>query len=491
MPLVVAPMVTALVEPLAGAGLPLERWIEGTGLLPEQVRAPGRSIPWRDCIELVDRAARHLGGPDELEAFIVAMEPDANKDMLSLFGAVMPSERMIATLVEFLISEASPPLQIGMRWRRRFFAAELCVDRGQPASKAFFQVLRGVLRRAPQQWGVAEFELESSIEERCARFEVRFEPVPWLARLPRLLQSFGAARQLTMGLQSNQRRLRSTLRQMEGQASALRESEARTRELTEQVAEALAVRTRELEARRDELRELQSRLVQAERLGAAHELAGSVAHAINNPLTALIGQVQMMLESVDPTPARLERLHRVAQRIREVVTRTLQLFRQGGLDLAVEEPQRLLDEVAAVLRPLAERADVRIEVKCEAAVPLLEVDGPLLRAALTSLAENAIEASPAGGTVELEFATIDSLQVAEFRVSDAGPGVPPELRIRVLEPFFTTKPSGTGLGLAIANGVIAGHGGRLRLLPRPGGGTTAAVELLLATDPDGVSARAS
>ena len=78
-----------------------------------------------------------------------------------------------------------------------------------------------------------------------------------------------------------------------------------------------------------------------------------------------------------------------------------------------------------------------------------------------------------------------------IRVLDAGPGIAPDLREKVLEPFFTTKPRGTGLGLAIARGVVAGHRGRLTLLPRPGGGTIASVELPLATDSDGVSARAS
>jgi signal transduction histidine kinase len=83
------------------------------------------------------------------------------------------------------------------------------------------------------------------------------------------------------------------------------------------------------------------------------------------------------------------------------------------------------------------------------------------------------------------------MRVIEFRIADTGPGVSPALLVKVFEPFFTTKSGGTGLGLAIAQGVVAGHDGRLRLLPRPGGGTIAVVELPLAADPDGVSARVS
>jgi len=188
---------------------------------------------------------------------------------------------------------------------------------------------------------------------------------------------------------------------------------------------------------------------------------------------------------------RVEYMLQISRRIRDVVSRTLQLFRQVELDLTSEDPGRLLEDVCTELRPLVDKAGVDLQLKIEPGLPPLDADGVLLRAALGSLVENAIEVSPRGGTVWLELGSVPSMQVIEIRVVDAGPGIPPELREQVLEPFFTTKPGGTGLGLAIARGVIAGHRGRLSLLPRPGGGTIASVELPLSTDSDGVSARAS
>ena len=66
-----------------------------------------------------------------------------------------------------------------------------------------------------------------------------------------------------------------------------------------------------------------------------------------------------------------------------------------------------------------------------------------------------------------------------FRIADSGPGVPPDLRVKVFRPFFTTKPAGTGLGLSVARGVILGHGGHVRIDDRPGGGALFTVEIPL------------
>ena len=84
---------------------------------------------------------------------------------------------------------------------------------------------------------------------------------------------------------------------------------------------------------------------------------------------------------------------------------------------------------------------------------------------------------PDGGQLELAVKPIADLEFVRLEISDSGSGLAPELCERALEPFFTTKPNGTGLGLAIARGVVQGHRGRIRLDPRPGGGTTVSLEL--------------
>jgi signal transduction histidine kinase len=119
-----------------------------------------------------------------------------------------------------------------------------------------------------------------------------------------------------------------------------------------------------------------------------------------------------------------------------------------------------------------EAAGRKVTIKAETEAGAIELGGPAssaLRDALSNLLLNAIQATPAGGSVRVEARTEDtSLFVA---VTDSGPGVPPEQRERIWEPFYTTKQRGTGLGLAIVRKRVEEVGGHARLAPsRPGEG---------------------
>ncbi len=491
MPLVPGRFLPLMVQPLGQRGLSIEDWIEGLPVEAEQVLGR-RPIEFDSFVSMLERAADFVGGYKAFEEFIVGLPIQAPSGLEPLAATARSPAAAYEWVARYLADQLCPPLSVQTEPPGSgTFVLELTAVDTVRDLQVFWRLIRGLLRRLPLRFGLPEAEVESRLGDRSARYEVRAERLTRPAKLVRAVRARLASPRLVREFQDQQRELQGSLSDVERQAQALRASEARNRALVRQLEHVVAERTSELEARSEQLRVLQSQLIQAERLGVAQDLAGSVAHAINNPLTALIGQVQMMLEGSDPPDPGLERLHQVALRIRDVVTRTLQLFRQGELDLSREDPRQILSDVAASLRPLAEHAGVHIEQKYEAEIPALEADGALLRAALGSLAENAVEASHRGTTVELELALVPSMRVIEFRIADAGPGISPALLAKVFEPFFTTKSGGTGLGLAIAQGVVAGHHGRLRLLPRPGGGTIAAVELPLAADPDGVSARVS
>jgi PAS domain S-box-containing protein len=249
-------------------------------------------------------------------------------------------------------------------------------------------------------------------------------------------------------------------------------------------------RTHQLQRANEELVELQSRLIAIERMGAARELAGSVAHAINNPLSALIGYAQMLLEEAQTPDERIERILQQAKRIRAVVEGTLELSRGEKPDLTPEDPVEVLDEVKSELEVACRERAVSIELRPPSLPALVCADRTLLRTALVALTENAIEASPHGGVVTLEMRIHKKRNVLEFCIEDHGPGIPEDLRARVFEPFFTTKRRGTGLGLAIARAVVARHDGSLAL-ERSEVGTRARVELPLYVAPGTFSRRSS
>ena len=234
---------------------------------------------------------------------------------------------------------------------------------------------------------------------------------------------------------------------------------------------------REVEARTTEFKNLQGTLLRAERLSITEAMAGSVAHSVNNPLAALLGTVEMALaQMVDPYVA-FERIHHLARRIEGVVEGTLRLFRGGRMNLEPQSCRALFERVVREIEPRAQRSGIRIEQLVAAELPVLAADGAMLSAALTCIAENALQVTPDGGEILLEAEALRNDRIVRFRVSDAGPGIPESLRARVVEPFFTTKGGGTGLGLAIANGVVQGHKGSLRFDSRPGGGTIVTIEL--------------
>jgi PAS domain S-box-containing protein len=239
-------------------------------------------------------------------------------------------------------------------------------------------------------------------------------------------------------------------------------------------------RTYQLQLVNHDLVELQSRVIAIERMGATRELAGSVAHAINNPLSALIGNAQMLLEEAKASDER-ERTQRIlnqAKRIRAVVEGTLELSRGEKPDLTPEDPADLLSEVQSELEVACRERKVSIELRPPPVPALVCADRTLLRTALVALTENAIEASLPGDVVTLETRIHKKRNVLEFCIQDHGPGIPDDIRARVFEPFFTTKQRGTGLGLSIARAVVARHDGSISL-ERAEVGTLARVEIPL------------
>jgi signal transduction histidine kinase len=141
--------------------------------------------------------------------------------------------------------------------------------------------------------------------------------------------------------------------------------------------------------------------------------------------------------------------------------------------------QSILNELVLGIISRAETIGVQISHDVEPTVPDLEIDRPLLLAALENMADNALDWMPNGGTLDIQVAMDTENRSIRITVMDDGPGVPDENKERIFEPFFTTKENGTGLGLAIARGVIQGHEGEVEVHDRPGGGAIFVVHVPL------------
>jgi two-component system sensor histidine kinase KdpD len=225
----------------------------------------------------------------------------------------------------------------------------------------------------------------------------------------------------------------------------------------------------------------QARLdAETSRLRAA--LFSSVTHDLRTPLSSIIASVTSLLGTegnFSPQDRRvlLETIHQEAERLNRLVGNLLDLsrMRAGALvpSRTVAAIDELIEGVVGRMEPTLARHDVRLILRD---VPEISVDLVQLDQALTNVLENAARFAPAGTQITVSAARWQG--GVQVRVTDQGPGIPKEDRVRVLEPFVLGETSdGTGLGLAIAAAIVQAHGGRISIDDAPGGGTAVIIEL--------------
>ena len=198
-------------------------------------------------------------------------------------------------------------------------------------------------------------------------------------------------------------------------------------------------------------------------------LLSSLSHDLRTPLAAILGSVTTLRELGDamPAEARADLLIAIEEETGRLSRFVANLLAMTRLDAGVAIRRDWVD-VADVVRAAAARArtafpNQAINLALPPDIPLVRADAGLLEQALFNLIDNAARYSPAGAPVCLS-AVSDSKEIA-IAVEDRGPGVPPDLRERVFDKFFTTAPSGVGLGLAFCRGVVAALGGTIALEP--------------------------
>jgi len=197
---------------------------------------------------------------------------------------------------------------------------------------------------------------------------------------------------------------------------------------------------------------------QAERersLVALGRASSVIAHELRNPLAALKGHAQLLVEDLaEPSRARAARVVQGAERLEQLTNVLLDFVRDGPLDLTDISPAELLD------RALDGVPTDRVRVDLSGAPPGLHVDADRAALALRNLIENAVQATPdTARPVDVRIRAETREVVVEVR--DHGAGLVPGSETQIFEPFVTTKTRGTGLGLSIARRIAEQHGGSL------------------------------
>ncbi len=238
------------------------------------------------------------------------------------------------------------------------------------------------------------------------------------------------------------------------------------------------IRLHDPEAQRKLGRELQT----ADRLAALSRVSGGVAHEVKNPLNAILLHVEVARAKLAHGDTALEPQMDIISseilRLDRVVKTFLDFTRPVELKLANVPIDEFLRDLVDLARPQADASRIRVVDERKAEGVEVRIDRDLLKQAVLNIVVNAIEAMPAGGELRLESsATGDT---AEIRVSDTGPGIPPDLREKIFRLYFTTKQRGSGIGLAMAFRIVQLHDGTIDFTSEPGKGTAFFIRLPIA-----------
>jgi signal transduction histidine kinase len=250
----------------------------------------------------------------------------------------------------------------------------------------------------------------------------------------------------------------------------------------------LGVLARSLDDMKTQLKSSCELLMRSEKMALMGQVVAGFAHELNNPLTIVIGNVQMM-QLRDHSEKNREALARVkdgAERASKIVRNLLTYARQ-------ERPERKPADVNAILRKTLDLRtyelkinNIELRTELDADLPKTMADPHQLQQVFLNLivnAEHAMIDAHGKGTLTLKSALVANR--IRITISDNGPGIPKERLHRIFEPFFTTKPvgKGTGLGLSICQGIVLEHGGKIEVDSALGFGTSFVVELPIQAKP--------
>jgi len=221
----------------------------------------------------------------------------------------------------------------------------------------------------------------------------------------------------------------------------------------------------------DQRQRAEEGLRQTLRLAAAGEMAGAIAHEVNQPLTAVTNygrSVQMLLERDQSGPPQAREIIRKilaeAERAAEVVRRLRDFFRAGTTRLEVVELKDLLVAVRRMGETAIDAKDISLEIENRSSMPPLYVDRLQIEVVLRNLIVNAVESvmgsGRQGGRISVFVERHDDRHL-RIVVADDGPGISAANRERLFEPFISGKPTGMGLGLAVSRAIAEAHGGSL------------------------------
>lgn len=235
--------------------------------------------------------------------------------------------------------------------------------------------------------------------------------------------------------------------------------------------------------------------LEIEKLEAMAELAAGAGHEINNPLAVISGRAQLMLrEEDDPGRKRtLASIHAQAHRVHEMISDLMLFGRPPELQSRTIDVLQLMEDLTAELSTVAESRRISISTEMQAQHLWADADPVQLTVALRAITDNAVEAIGEGGQIHFEGRMIETasdhasqlFDGIEITIRDDGPGIAPDVRRHLFDPFFSGRSAGRGLGFGLTKcwRIVNAHGGQVEVNSEPGSGTEFRVTLPAVAQP--------
>jgi len=232
------------------------------------------------------------------------------------------------------------------------------------------------------------------------------------------------------------------------------------------------------------LREAEAAVRRSERLAALGQLSAGLAHEIRNPLSTIKTSAEMLRKSVGADTAVAQEMagyiSSEVDRTNALVTRFLDFARPLVLHREETDLTAIIDRAVDEVEKHTQSAGMTIYKNYSPDIPQLRLDGQLMERVLYNLLLNAVQASPAKGSVTVKTRALGD--TVELAVIDRGAGIDPKHLETIFNPFFTTKSDGVGLGLAIVSKIVDEHGGTIDVESEPGNGSVFRVFLPVSED---------
>ncbi|MCL6450245.1 MAG: GAF domain-containing protein [Acetobacteraceae bacterium] len=227
-----------------------------------------------------------------------------------------------------------------------------------------------------------------------------------------------------------------------------------------------------------------TQIVHSIKFVALGEMAAGVAHELNSPLTAIIGDAQLLLRDLSPDDPRYELIADIkncGHRSRRIIQNLLAFSRQEEYSFGATDLNEVVERALALVGYQIEKSNVVLEKLLAPGLPRISADGQRLEQVLINLllnAKDAVEEQEGQRRITIRTRAMKERE-AEVSVADTGHGIKPEHLPHIFNPFFTTKKAGkgTGLGLSVSLGIVETHGGRILVESEPGRGSTFTVIL--------------